>query len=333
LEYARSEARGWAKEKFQGLHNVTMPTFTADLKSLNESAIRFDVEESAKQGFFATLLSSECGTSKEEMKKFIELAVDAGRRKIRLTLHASFDTLEDTLEMVRYAEEAGCHAVLLSYPPMFYPETELEIFRFTQKVCDTTNLGVIMFLSNSWGFDRFHPSGFPLDLLKKIIAIPNIIAVKYSLPNVAYFHEVAKVCRGKVLVSDPKEPYWPAWIELYEMQWGGTSNYEYMQGAVEYFDLLRKGEREKGLEIYWRLNPAREVTMEHLLHVLPTGLHHRLLWKYQGWLVGFNGGPLRTPVMRLNKPLMNKFRRALEASGIRPTKDDDARFFVGRNPT
>jgi len=333
LEYARSEARGWAKEKFQGLHNVTMPTFTADLKSLNESAIRFDVEESAKQGFFATLLSSECGTSKEEMKKFIELAVDTGRRKIRLTLHASFDTLEDTLEMVRYAEEAGCHAVLLSYPPMFYPETELEIFRFTQKVCDTTNLGVIMFLSNSWGFDRFHPSGFPLDLLKKIIAIPNIIAVKYSLPNVAYFHEVAKVCRGKVLVSDPKEPYWPAWIELYEMQWGGTSNYEYMQGAVEYFDLLRKGEREKGLEIYWRLNPAREVTMEHLLHVLPTGLHHRLLWKYQGWLVGFNGGPLRTPVMRLNKPLMNKFRRALEASGIRPTKDDDARFFVGRNPT
>jgi len=333
LEYARSEARGWAKEKFQGLHNVTMPTFTADLKSLNENAIRFDVEESAKQGFFATLLSSECGTSKEEMKKFIELAVDTGRRKIRLTLHASFDTLEDTLEMVRYAEEAGCHAVLLSYPPMFYPETELEIFRFTQKVCDTTNLGVIMFLSNSWGFDRFHPSGFPLDLLKKIIAIPNIIAVKYSLPNVAYFHEVAKVCRGKVLVSDPKEPYWPAWIELYEMQWGGTSNYEYMQGAVEYFDLLRKGEREKGLEIYWRLNPAREVTMEHLLHVLPTGLHHRLLWKYQGWLVGFNGGPLRTPVMRLNKPLMNKFRRALEASGIRPTKDDDARFFVGRNPT
>jgi len=333
LEYARSEAREWAKEKFQGLHNVTMPTFTADLKSLNESATRFDVEESANQGFFATLLSSECGTSKEEMKKFIELAVDTGRRKIRLTLHASFDTLEDTLEMVRYAEEAGCHAVLLSYPPMFYPETELEIFRFTQKVCDTTNLGVIMFLSNSWGFDRFHPSGFPLDLLKKIIAIPNIIAVKYSLPNVAYFHEVAKVCRGKVLVSDPKEPYWPAWIELYEMQWGGTSNYEYMQGAVEYFDLLRKGEREKGLEIYWRLNPAREVTMEHLLHVLPTGLHHRLLWKYQGWLVGFNGGPLRTPVMRLNKPLMNKFRRALEASGIRPTKDDDARFFVGRNPT
>ncbi len=333
MEYTRSEARGWAKEKFQGLHNVTMPTFTADLKSLNEGAIRFDVEESAKQGFFATLLSSECGTSKEEMEKFIDLAVDEGRRKIRLTLHASFDTLEDTLEMVRYAEEAGCHAVLLSYPPMFYPETELEIFRFTQKVCDITNLGVIMFLSNSWGFDRFHPSGFPLDLLKKIITIPNIIAVKYSLPNVAYFHEVAKVCRGKVLVSDPKEPYWPAWIELYEMQWGGTSNYEYMQGAVEYFDLLRKGEREKGLEIYWRLNPAREVTMEHLLHVLPTGLHHRLLWKYQGWLVGFNGGPLRTPVMRLNKPLMNKFRRALEASGIRPTKDDDARFFVGRNPT
>src|SRR5207245_11536230 len=100
--------------------------------------------------------------------------------------------------------------------------------------------------------DRFHPSGFPLDLLKKIIAIPNIIAVKYSLPNVAYFHEVAKVCRGKVLVSDPKEPYWPAWIELYEMQWGGTPNYEYMQGAGDDFERRREGGGERGRETYCR---------------------------------------------------------------------------------
>ncbi len=332
MHYRRSEAREWAKEKFRGLHNVTMPTFTSDLKGLNEDAIRHDIRESARQGFFATLLSSECGTTIEEMKNFIDVASDEAKRRILLTLHASFDTLRETTEMIKFAESAGCQAVLLSYPPMFYPESEAEIFDFTKKICDSTNLGIIMFLSNSWGFDRFHPSGFPLQLLKRIITIRNVVAVKFSLPNVAYFHEVTKLCKGKVLSSDPKEPYWPAWIELYDMQWGGTSNYEYLQGAVEYFDLLRKGERDKGLEIYWRLNPAREVTMEHLLHVLPTGLHHRLLWKYQGWLVGFNGGPLRTPVMRLNKPLMNKFRRALVASGAKPTKEDDSKFFVGRNP-
>lgn len=309
-----------------------MPTFSSDLNNLNEEAIRFDIRVSASQGFFATLLSSECGTTHEEMKRFIDIATEEAKGRILLTLHASFNSLEETISMIKYAEEAGCQIILLSYPPMFYPETEQDILQFTRRVCDSTNLGVMLFLSNSWGFDRFHPSGFSLSLLKNIMTIPNIVAVKYSLSSAAHFHEVAKACKDRVLISDPKEPYWPAWIELYDMQWGGTSNYEYMQGAVEYFDLLRRGERERGLEIYWRLNPAREVTMEHLLHVLPTGLHHRLLWKYQGWLVGFNGGPLRTPVMRLNKPLMNKFRRALEASGIRPTEDEDSKFFTGRNP-
>ena len=27
---------------------------------------------------------------------------------------------------------------------------------------------------------------------------------------------------------------------------------------------------------------------------------HRYLWKYQAWLQGYNGGPMRQPVMKLN---------------------------------
>ena len=37
-DYRKSEARAWAQEHLVGCSAVTIPTFTADLKGLNEDA-------------------------------------------------------------------------------------------------------------------------------------------------------------------------------------------------------------------------------------------------------------------------------------------------------
>jgi 4-hydroxy-tetrahydrodipicolinate synthase len=57
-----------------------------------------------------------------------------------------------------------------------------------------------------------------------------------------------------------------------------------------------------------------------------------MAWKYQAWLTGFNGGPLRMPTPRLVGPQMVQFRQAAEAAGILATTEPDEAFFVGRNP-
>ncbi|MEQ8492695.1 MAG: dihydrodipicolinate synthase family protein, partial [Gammaproteobacteria bacterium] len=59
---------------------------------------------------------------------------------------------------------------------------------------------------------------------------------------------------------------------------------------------------------------------------------HRMLWKYQGWLQGFNGGPLRAPTMRLVDRQMKALRQGLVAAGFDIDAPDDAEFFRGRNP-
>jgi 4-hydroxy-tetrahydrodipicolinate synthase len=58
-----------------------------------------------------------------------------------------------------------------------------------------------------------------------------------------------------------------------------------------------------------------------------------MLWKYQGWLQGFNGGPLRQPTMRLVDRQLRPLRSALEQCGLNPWPEPDGDFFVGRNPT
>jgi 4-hydroxy-tetrahydrodipicolinate synthase len=57
-----------------------------------------------------------------------------------------------------------------------------------------------------------------------------------------------------------------------------------------------------------------------------------MLWKYQAWLQGYNGGPIPHPTPRIYTRDMSVLRRGLEAAGLNPTRDPDEAFFVGRNP-
>jgi hypothetical protein len=42
-KYRKAEAKDWAKQHWHGLCNVIIPSYSTDLKRLNESGIRHDV--------------------------------------------------------------------------------------------------------------------------------------------------------------------------------------------------------------------------------------------------------------------------------------------------
>jgi 4-hydroxy-tetrahydrodipicolinate synthase len=56
------------------------------------------------------------------------------------------------------------------------------------------------------------------------------------------------------------------------------------------------------------------------------------MWKYQAWLNGYNGGPIRQPVMKLNNGQMRRLREALVRADLEPSQEDPAQFYIGRNP-
>ena len=73
MEYTKATAKEWAKGVFHGVCNVIIPSYTADLKRLNEKAIRHDVRRNIELGFWGALLVSEAGTTMAEMKQFMEI--------------------------------------------------------------------------------------------------------------------------------------------------------------------------------------------------------------------------------------------------------------------
>jgi 4-hydroxy-tetrahydrodipicolinate synthase len=87
------------------------------------------------------------------------------------------------------------------------------------------------------------------------------------------------------------------------------------------------------MKIFWQVHPARMANKNlQATHMPGTKLIHRAYWKYQSWLNGFNGGPLRYPTQKMIDPHMRSLRAALVASHLDPSPEPDAEFFVGRNP-
>ena len=62
-----------------------------------------------------------------------------------------------------------------------------------------------------------------------------------------------------------------------------------------HFRHLRAGEYDEATEIYWQLQPARKAKQAVAAQLHGGAFINRQAWKFQAWLQGYNGGPLRQP--------------------------------------
>lgn len=335
--YKKNEAREWAREKLVGVVNCTIPTFTSDLTRLNEKAIRHDTRLAIEHGFMGTLGVSEVSITLPEYLDFLRIMKDEAGDRLMITHHASWNTLEQNIEAVKGAEEAGAEFVLLSYPPNFYPENAQEIYEYSKAVCDATNLAVMLFPMYLWGFSpRIHPSDIPLSVLRKLIdECPNVAAIKAEggFPSIQSIIECDRHFGKEVVISMPIEGELIPLSQLMPIQFSATSDHEFWGPLIpQVFNLLREGKFDEATEIYWRMHAARKVRGA-LAPVMHGGAFiNRQMWKFQGWLQGYNGGPLRMPTQRIHDPQMYALRKAAQDSGLNPSMDPFREFFIGRNP-
>jgi len=335
--FSKADAKAWARENFSGVCNVIIPSFTADLRSLNEEGIRHDVRRNIELGFWGALLVSEAGTTPAEMRRFMEVAVDEARGRQFFVLHGSFDSLEDTIDCARDGRSIGVDALLMAYPNSFYPRTTAELTAYTRAVCEGTELAVVLFCAPHYNFERLDRSGFPLEVWRELVGLPNAVALKYEVghPGVVGTQQVfTEFAHSDVLVCDPYEPNLLVWEELYGTPWVGTSNYEYYGSIVpSYLAAVREGRRDDALRLYWQIQPARQAREQLRAQASGANFNHRYLWKYQAWLQGYNGGPLRAPAMKLTDAQMRRAAEGLVASGLLESVPGDfGAFFAGRNP-
>lgn len=336
-EYTKGECRDWAFERLVGAINCTIPSFTSDLTAINEKAIRHDVRLAKQHGFIGSLGVSEVSITLPEYLEFLEIMTDEAGDDMVVVHHASWSNLEQNIAAVKGAEAAGAQLVLLSYPPNFYPESEQEIYDYTKAVCDATNLAVILFPMFLWGFNsRIHPSDIPTRLIRRMIDdIPNIAVIKAEggAPSIMGTIEAYRKFHKEVVISCPIEGDLLTLGQLMPIQLSATSDHEFWGPTIpEAMRLLREERFDEVTELYWRMHPARKAKGAVAQQLHGGFFIDRQAWKFQGWLQGYNGGPLRTPTQRIHDPQMQMLRKGLIDSGFEPSMDPFREFFIGRNP-
>ncbi|WP_278877560.1 dihydrodipicolinate synthase family protein [Paracoccus yeei] len=335
--YTRAEARDWTRERLVGAVNCTIPSFSSDLTRINEKAIRHDTRLAIEHGFVGSLAVSEVSITLPEYLDFMRIMKDEAGDRLVITHHASWNTLEQNIEALKGAEEAGAEFVLLSYPPAFYPESEDDIYNYTKAICDATNLAVMIFPMYLWGFySRIHPSDIPTSLIRRLIDdCPNLTAIKAEggFPSIQSVIECDRLFGKEVVISMPIEGELIPLSQLMPIQLSATSDHEYYGPMIpKVMKLLREGDYDEATRIYWQLHAARKNKGAVAQQMHGGHFINRYVWKFQGWLQGYNGGPLRMPTQRIHDPQMISLRKGLIDAGLNPSMDPFREFFIGRNP-
>lgn len=333
-----SERKEWARESLRGIENVTMPSFTADFRDLDEAGIRWDVDKAVEHGFSATMCAVETGLTTEESKRFLGIVADQAAGRILVSFTLLNDSFEQSVELLQHAESVGLSHALLGYPQTFRPKSPDDVYDATARLSEASNLGLVMYATDKFDFARFHPSHVLFDAYDRIADLPSVIGMKVGFADPAVTFECLRRYGDRVLVN-VGTPWlmgmFPLLWREYGVQWFGGGSWEFWQSpeqpnVVEYFNLVTEGRTEEAVKLYFSLAPATGVAMrEGIGRGGDIGMYHWPMGKYISWSVGGNGGLTRDPAMRLTPMQMEMRKNALRAIGIAP-REPDEEFFAGR---
>lgn len=326
LKYQRSEIKKWARLNYKGLENCLMPTFKADFSGIDEEGIRLDVRQSINHGFCKSLIPPDAGTTLSELKRMLEIAVDEAKGKLLISLVLAFDTLKTQQEMLRFGEEVGIDSVLMYYPHGESFNSEEDIFEYTKRICESTNVAVDLYPSVKYNFERFHPSTFSPRLTARMAEFENVAGLKDGTPDISHLVEVFHYCGNKLVAQSPVECFFPMLVTHLGMQCAGAAPYEFFQDAenrqaTTCFQLLKENKFEEAMELYWRLTPIRTYWHQTMLPTITLGVYNYNQWKYVQWLVGGSGGHIRMPCLKLYEHDKHAIRSLMQASGITVRED------------
>lgn len=316
MKYAKHDAKDYARENMRGIWAAALNPFNADL-TLNEDGLRQNIrhwiDDLKIQGLFVAGKQGEFfSMSLEERKRNIEIAVDECGGKAGVIVSVSDQNMDTALELAHTAQDMGADYIVVHAPVLSFVHERGEVlYQYYKRFCDELDIGIAM-----WS----HPdSGYlmqPEDCAR-IAELPNIVAIKYSVPREMYVG-LSRMVGDMIHVSTSLEDDWLDNIE--ELGWKlylcSSPPYQ-IQTANDlrmhaYTQLAFDGQFDEARKIRDSLDPVRAAMKASRPADKPTAFG-----KYWQELLGQVGGPVRAPMLNLTEPEKATIRAAFDQSGLK----------------
>jgi 4-hydroxy-tetrahydrodipicolinate synthase len=316
MKYRKHEAKDYARAHLRGIWAAAMTPFTPDL-AIDEAGFRRNmlhwVQElgidglfiSGKQGEFASM-------SLDERKRTFDLAVDATGGVAGTIMSCSDQNIDTVIELAKYAQAIGADYIVVHAPVLYFFETrDRTLVEYYRYIAAQVEIGIAL-----WS----HPdSGYLMspDLCAEIADIPNIVAIKYSVPRDMYAR-LTRLAGDRLIVSTASEAEW--FDNIVELGWQVylcSSPPYLLQTATDrrmrdYTDLAMRGDIPAARRVRDSLDPVRDALRRTRPPEKPQA--HQKYWQE---LLGQAGGPTRRPQRQLTEAEKETTRAAFENCGLR----------------
>ena len=317
MSYARHEAKEHARAHMRGIWAAALQPFAADL-TLDEAGMRANlrhwVDDLGIAGVFVAGKQGEFfSMSLAERKRAFEIAVEECRGRARTIMSCSDQNLDTVIELAEHAQAVGADYIVVHAPVLhFLTDRDETLYNYYKLLCDRLEIGIAM-----WS----HPdSGYLMspELCARIAGLPNIVAIKYSVPREMYA-ELTRLAGDTLIVSTASEAEWLD--NIVELGWRlylCSSPPYLLQTAsdrrmAEYTELAFAGKVAEARRVSASLEPVREA-----IRATKPGGKPQAHGKYWQDLLGQVGGPVRPPLLQLTKTERAATRAAFEGCGLRP---------------
>lgn len=315
-KYSKLDAKDYARENMRGIWAAALNPFDDDL-SLDEAALRSNIrhwiDDLDIQGLFIAGKQGEFfSMTLDERRKNFEIAVDECAGRAGVIVSVSDQNFDTVLELSRFAQDCGADYIVVHAPVLSFVHDRGEVlYQYYKTLSDRLDIGIAM-----WS----HPdSGYLMkpEECARIAELPNIVAIKYSVPRKMYV-ELTHLVGDKIQVSTSSEDEWLDNIEElgwrlylcssppYQLQ---TRNDKRMN---EYTRLAFEGQFEQARRVRDSLNPVREAMARSRPADKP-----QAFGKYWQELLGQAGGRVRPPMLELSDAEREVIREAFENCGLR----------------
>lgn len=316
MKYRKNEAKEYSRQHMKGIWAAALNPMTPD-GSIDEDGMRRNIDhwidDLAIRGLFIAGKQGEFfSMSLDERKRNFELAVEAVNGRAGTIMSCSDQNFETVIDLAWHAQNVGADYIVVHAPMLhFIHDRDETVYNYYKIICDAVDIGIAM-----WS----HPdSGYLMspELCTRIAELPNIMAIKYSVPREMYVR-LTEMAGDRILVSTASEDEWLDNIIELDWQLYLCSSPPYLLQTAndrrmhEYTSLAFAGKTDEARRVSDSLGPVRDA----LKGTRPGGKPqaHQKYWQE---LLGQAGGPVRRPLLQLTDEEKARTKRAFDACGLR----------------
>jgi 4-hydroxy-tetrahydrodipicolinate synthase len=316
MKYSRREAKDYAREHMKGIWAAALTPFSPD-GAIDEAGFQRNlchwtgdlgvdgVFIAGKQGEFFSM-------SLAERKRTFDLAQEAVGGKAATIMSCSDQNMDAVIELARHAQAIGADYIVVHAPVLhFLHRQDDTLYEYYRAISERVDIGIAL-----WS----HPdSGYLMspELCARIADIPNVVAIKYSVPREMYAR-LTRLAGDRLIVSTASEEEW--FDNIVELGWRlylcSSPPYLYQSKTNrrmrEYTDLAFRGDIKQAKVVRDSLKPVREA----FKRTRPAEKPHAHS-KYWQELLGQVGGAVRRPMLELTEAEREAVRHAFETCGLK----------------